>query len=125
MGLYFVSELIRNVCLLLDDSIVSKVIFACIDIAFLVILNLQRTTSMLSFWFRFYTFVSFCQTMTTLVYKILDKQPEWLSYLNISIASVDAIVVALMLGSELITFSQSKRFADAMNRKQILGSKTP
>ena len=120
-GLYFVSELVRNICLLMDDTLTSKIIFACLDVVFLVMLNLQRTTTPSSTFFRFYTIVSLCQTTTNLVYKIMDRYPEWLTYLNISVASVDAVVVAVIVGSELVMFFRSKRFTEVWNSKLISG----
>ena len=124
VGLYFVFELVRNVCLLMDDSVVSKIIFACVDVVFLIVLNLHRTTSGFSTIFRLYTIISFCQTLTTLVYKILNKHSEWLTYFNISVAAVDAVIVALIVGREILAFFRSKRFAEAMNKKLIIGQKT-
>lgn len=120
-GLYFVSELVRNICLLMDDTLTSKIIFACLDVVLLVMLNLQRTTTPSSIFFRFYTIVSLCQTVMNLVYKILDRYPEWLTYLNISVASVDAVVVAVIVGSELVTFYRSKRFTEVWNSRLTSG----
>ena len=125
VGLYFVLELVRNVCLLMEDSLTSKIVIACLDVAFLIILNMQSTTATSSILFRSYTIVSFCQTCTNLVYKILNIYPEWLTYLNISIASVDAVVVAVLVGSELAVFFRSKRFTKVWNSTLVVNHKTP
>ncbi len=119
VGLYFVTELVRNVCLLIDDSLISKVIFTCLDLLFLFVLNVHTGKMRLPLLFRIYTVVSIFQTSSAVVCRILDNQPEWMLYLNISIASIDAIVVATILVLELTALLRRKAFAEAAQKPLV------
>ena len=104
VGLYFVCELVRNVCHLMDDSVTSKIVFACLDIVFMVLFYFQMHGLRYAKLLRLYSFISFSQSMTSLACQILKKDPEWLTYWTISIIVIDIIVLVLVLGDEILTY---------------------
>lgn len=104
VGLYFVCALVKNVCHLMDDTMTSKIIFACLDSVFVALFYFQMQGFRYAMLLRTYSVISFFQSILSLIFKFMRQNPEWLTYWTISVVAIDIIAIIVVLGDELLTY---------------------